>query len=154
MLLSIPDLPSMDFLKKAKAQLEEAQADLSKAAASLGNGDRKLSAPASFSAAAPSSDSTPINTPATSAAPSTVGAPKAKLPLAIRKNGTHLLLLPLLLLADTDRVFTCSARRLGASTARSRAKDFGSAWCDLENGNRRCLHLQLRREWLPEEQPG
>jgi len=108
----------MDFLKKAKAQLEEAQADLTKAAASMGLGDKKASTSTSSSVAGPpSSNSTPIDTPATSVAPSTVEAPKAKLPLAIRKNGAHSLLLLLLVLADTDRSFLYSPRHLGASTA-------------------------------------
>ncbi|KAL8820735.1 MAG: hypothetical protein Q9191_007454 [Dirinaria sp. TL-2023a] len=78
----------MDFLKKAKASLAEVQGDLNKATASLGLGDKK-SAPTPTDSSGPepqSSGSTPINTPATSVAPSTAGAPKAKLPLAIRKN--------------------------------------------------------------------
>jgi len=108
----------MDFLKKAKAQLEEAQADLTKAAASMGLGDKKDLTPASFSAAEPpSSNSTPINTPATSVAPSIAEAPKAKLPLAIRKNCTYFLPLLLLVLAHTDRSYLYSPRRLADSTA-------------------------------------
>ena len=84
----------MDFLKKAKASLAEVQGDLNKATASLGLGDKKSGpTPADSSGADPqSTSSTPINTSATSVAPSTAGAPKAKLPLAIRKNGKHLLL--------------------------------------------------------------
>ena len=81
----------MDFLKKAKAQLAEVQGDLSKATASLGLGEKKEepTSPSSSVAQPQSSNSTPINTPATSVAPSTAGAPKAKLPLAIRKNGMY-----------------------------------------------------------------
>lgn len=81
----------MGFLDKAKASLADIQGDLTKATASLGLGDKK---PESSAAAPESSKSPPINTPATSVAPSTAGAPKAKLPLAIRKNGTYLSLLP------------------------------------------------------------
>ncbi|KAL8693453.1 MAG: hypothetical protein Q9218_001724 [Villophora microphyllina] len=83
----------MDFLKKAKAQLAETQNDLAKATQSLGLGDKKEE---SSSREPQSTNSTPINTPATSVAPSTAGAPKAKLPLAIRKNGLWLLFPPLL----------------------------------------------------------
>ena len=76
----------MGFLDKAKASLADIQGDLTKATASLGLGDKKTES----SAAQPeSSNSTPIDTPATSVAPSTAGAPKAKLPLAIRKNGKY-----------------------------------------------------------------
>ena len=84
----------MDFLKKAKASLAEVEGDLNKATASLGLGEKKTgSTPAPSSATEPqSSSSTAINTPATSVAPSTAGAPKAKLPLAIRKNGAYFLL--------------------------------------------------------------
>ena len=81
----------MGFLDKAKASLAEIQGDLTKATASLGLGDSK---PESSAAQPESSNSTPIDTPATSVAPSTVGAPKAKLPLAIRKNGIYLSFLP------------------------------------------------------------
>ena len=82
----------MDFLKKAKAQLAEVQGDLSKATASLGLGDKKGESNilSSDNAEASSSNTTPVDTPATSVAPSIVGAPKAKLPLAIRKNGNCL----------------------------------------------------------------
>ncbi|KAL8794624.1 MAG: hypothetical protein Q9195_002820 [Heterodermia aff. obscurata] len=73
----------MGFLDKAKASLADFQEDINKATASLGLGDKK---PESSAAEPESSNSTPINTPATSVAPSTAGAPKAKLPLAIRKN--------------------------------------------------------------------
>ena len=74
----------MGFFDKAKASLADMQGDLSKATASLGLGDKKD--------APESSNATPVDTPATSVAPSTAGAPKAKLPLAIRKNSTQLLL--------------------------------------------------------------
>ena len=72
----------MDFLKKAKAQLAEVQNDLNKGLENMGIGDKK-----SETGPAESSSSTPADTPATSVAPSTAGAPKAKLPLAVRKNG-------------------------------------------------------------------
>ena len=81
----------MGFLDKAKASLADIQGDLTKATASLGLGDKRSQ---SSTAEPESSNSTPINTPATSAAPSTAGAPKAKLPLAIRKNGAYFALLP------------------------------------------------------------
>ena len=85
----------MDFLKTAKASLAEVQSDLNKATASLGLGDKKtVPTPMESSGAEPqSSSSTPINTPDTSVAPSTAGAPKAKLPLAIQKNGRYQLLI-------------------------------------------------------------
>ena len=83
----------MGFLDKAKASLAELQGDLTKATASLGLGDSK---PESSAAQPESSNSTPIDTPATSVAPSTAGAPKAKLPLAIRKNGAYFSFLPCL----------------------------------------------------------
>lgn len=75
---------TINFLDKAKASLADIQGDLSRATASLGLGD-KMDAPES-------SNATPIDTPATSVAPSTSGAPKAKLPLAFRKNSMQLLL--------------------------------------------------------------
>ena len=76
----------MGFLDKAKASLADIQGDLTKATASLGLDDKK---PGSSAAQPESSNSTPINTPATSVAPSTAEPPKAKLPLAICKKGKY-----------------------------------------------------------------
>lgn len=88
----------MDFLKKAKQTMKELEGDLNKATAQLGFGEKSQNGAQAPMAAQPaSSNSTPatsnINTPSTSVAPSTAGgdAPKTKLPLAIRKNGTHIL---------------------------------------------------------------
>ena len=86
----------MDFLKKAKQTMKELEGDLNKATAQLGFGEKSHNdeAQAPIAAAPPSTNSTPatsnVNTPATSVAPSTAGgAPKTKLPLAIRKAGMH-----------------------------------------------------------------
>ena len=88
----------MDFLKKAKSKLNEIEGDLTKATQAFGLGDKKeASAPAdapstASSSAAPPSDvaspaSTTMNTPSTSTTPTIASGPKAKLPLAIRKQG-------------------------------------------------------------------
>lgn len=86
----------MNFLKKAKETMKELEGDLNKATAQLGFGEKSHNdAQAPMAAEPASSDSTPatsnINTPSTSVAPSTAGdAPKTKLPLALRKNGTYI----------------------------------------------------------------
>lgn len=90
----------MDFLNKAKAKLADIEGDLTKATQSLGLGDKKggqASAAPTSQAPPPqeqtrdttaSPQSTVMNTPSTSVAPSMAGdAPKVKLPLAIRKAG-------------------------------------------------------------------
>ena len=75
----------MDFLKKAKASLKDLEGDLNKATASLGLGNKDGYASSNTTAV-----STTMNTPATSVAPSVAAeGPKAKLPLAVRKNGTQ-----------------------------------------------------------------
>jgi len=79
---SISTVFAMDFLKKAKASLKDLEGDLNKATASLGLGIGNKDEAAS------TNTSTTMNTPASSVAPSVVPeASKAKLPLAVRKNG-------------------------------------------------------------------
>lgn len=80
----------MDFLNKAKAKLADIEGDLTKATKSLGLGEKKEAeaSPSAPAADTTSPQSTTMNTPSTSVAPSVAGgAPKAKLPLAIRKAG-------------------------------------------------------------------
>jgi len=82
---SISTVFAMDFLKKAKASLKDLEGDLNKATASLGLGIGNKDEAASTNTTAAS---TTMNTPASSVAPSVVPeASKAKLPLAVRKNG-------------------------------------------------------------------
>lgn len=77
----------MNFLRKVKAQLEEAQNDLTKAAVSMDLNDKKELILASSSVAeSQSGNSTTVNTPTTSVAFSIAEALKPKLPLTIRKN--------------------------------------------------------------------
>ena len=90
----------MNFINKAKASLKDLEKDLNKATAALGLNDKgegaqspSAAGPASPTASTPSG--TPVDTPSTSVAPSAApsaaaAAPKTKLPLAIRKAGTHL----------------------------------------------------------------